>query len=65
MAEENGKLVYTTKGDNNKAIIVEPDLDETKITRDLVIGRAGLRIPLLGYVKIISVAVLNSLTGGK
>jgi len=51
-----------------KGVLMTPALSAgilPGITRDLVIGRAGLRIPLLGYVKIISGAALNSVTGGK
>jgi signal peptidase I len=48
---DNG--VFQTKGDNNRDSIRSGQLDETMITQDLVIGKAFLRIPLLGYIKIL------------
>lgn len=65
---------FETKGDNNLGQIIEPPrLDETNIPAytpcndesdgqcDIVIGRAVLRIPLLGWVKIGFVNLLNTI----
>jgi len=41
-----------TKGDNNAGLIMDSELNEENITRDLIIGKAYARIPYLGYVKI-------------
>jgi len=50
---ENGNIVYfQTKGDNNKDSIKTNQLDETRINEDRIIGKAVLKVPLLGYVKI-------------
>ena len=43
---------FQTKGDNNRDSIRSPQLDETSITEDEIIGKAVVRIPLLGYIKI-------------
>jgi len=42
-----------TKGDHNYEQIVDPRLNEKYVTKDQIIGKAWLRIPYLGYVKII------------
>lgn len=61
ISKENGKYIYSTKGDNNKGQIraygegVYGGIDETSIRESLVIGNALLKIPFLGYVKILSV----------
>lgn len=65
---------FETKGDNNLGQIIEPErLDETNIPAylpcneeadgqcDIVIGRAVLRIPFLGWVKIGFVNLLNTI----
>ena len=51
----NGKYIYSTKGDNNQGQIKNQYVDETNIPESLVIGTAFLKIPVLGYVKILSV----------
>ena len=51
----NGKIYFQTKGDNNKDFIKSQILDERRINSDNVIGKAVLRIPFLGYIKIIFV----------
>lgn len=51
-----------TKGDNNKAQIVTNILNEKDISNEYFIGKAGARIPLIGYVKILF-AELVSLFG--
>ena len=50
--QQNNKFYFQTKGDHNSVSIKSPDLDETEIPQDAVVGNAILRIPLLGYVKI-------------
>ncbi len=57
--QENGKWFFQTKGDNNIAQIKTNDLDETRVTEEQLIGKALLRIPLLGYIKIIFVEIIN------
>ena len=42
--------IFQTKGDRNSE--VSSYLGEDKITKDMVIGRAVLRIPYLGWIKI-------------
>lgn len=48
-----------SKGDNNPYMIRTFGLDETRIPPDRVVGKAILRIPLLGYVKIWFVDLLQ------
>jgi len=55
--DENG-FIYSTKGDNNAGQIKRPLVDETKINEAQVIGTAFFRIPVLGYVKILSVEIV-------
>lgn len=55
--EENGKLYYQTKGDNNFDSFEQ--LGEHKISEDDVIGKALFKIPLLGYVKIIFTEIVG------
>ena len=47
--QEDGVYYFQTKGDNNARSL--PGV-ETRIRQDEMIGRAVLRIPLLGYIKI-------------
>ena len=53
---EDGKIIYITKGDNNS--IEDPFRVRT------VIGEAVVRIPLLGWVKIIFTTIVNKIVGG-
>ena len=53
------KYYFTTKGDHNP----ESYAFEKDIPQDQVIGRAVFKIPLVGYVKIIAVNVLNGIVG--
>ena len=50
--QEGSFYYFQTKGDNNKAQINDPSLDETRIREDRVIGKTILRVPFLGYIKI-------------
>jgi len=59
--EENGEYYFKTKGDNNKDSIKSSLVDETKIGKDRILGKAVLKIPLLGWIKIIFVDVLKFL----
>ncbi|MBI2557832.1 signal peptidase I [Candidatus Woesearchaeota archaeon] len=58
----NDTYYFQTKGDNymtNKESIKSAFLDETKIRQEQVVGNAVFRIPLLGYIKIMFVELLN------
>ena len=54
-----GVTYLMSKGDNNPAMIVASDLDEQHIPPNRVVGKAVLRIPYLGYVKIWAVDLLQ------
>ncbi len=57
-----GNTTYLmSKGDNNPAMIQSFDLNEARIRPEQVVGRALLRIPYLGYVKIWAVDLLRTL----
>lgn len=53
--EENGTYYYQTKGDHNEG----SGSMELQTPQDHVYGVAWLRIPFLGYVKIIAVELVN------
>lgn len=60
--EVEGTPLITTKGDNyetNKAPIKSPLIDETQIVQEQIIGKALIRIPFLGYIKIWFVDLIN------
>ncbi len=59
--EEDGKYYFTTKGDNNAGINME--VEESRIGQERVLGKAQVRIPYLGYVKIGFVDFLNMVKG--
>ncbi|HIH39916.1 TPA: hypothetical protein HA219_04325 [Candidatus Woesearchaeota archaeon] len=51
-----------TKGDGNKAQITpaaDPAINEQNIPQEIIIGKASLRIPFLGWVKIIFAYILS------
>lgn len=59
---ENTKYYFQTKGDHNRGQIINPPLlDERKVPQDQIIGKAVLRVPYLGWVKIGFVSLLNSI----
>ena len=59
ITESDGSYYFQTKGDHNKdSYSFEQDISEDKY-----IGRAVIRVPLLGYVKIIAVELLNLVRG--
>ncbi|MBU0614733.1 MAG: signal peptidase I [Nanoarchaeota archaeon] len=60
--DDNGYRFHT-KGDNNPDSIKTIYLDETNIPEDKVLGVAVIRIPLLGYVKIWFVDLINLILG--
>jgi len=57
--QRDDMIYFHTKGDNNKDSIQNSGLDETKLSEDLVIGKAVFRVPLLGYIKIWFVEMLK------
>jgi len=57
--QNNNGIYLQTKGDNNRGSIKINDLDETNINENIIIGKAILRIPLLGYIKIGFVELLR------
>lgn len=48
----NGEYYFQTKGDHNIDSIRSRELDETNINEEQYLGKAVIRIPLLGYIKI-------------
>jgi len=56
---DNSVINFQTKGDNNKDSIKNGQLDETNIREEEIVGKAVLRIPLLGYIKIGFVELLK------
>ena len=58
-ADKDGMIYFQTKGDNNKDSIKTQQLDETNIAENGVVGKAVLRVPLLGYIKIGFVEMLK------
>ena len=60
--QNDNTYYFRTKGDNyktNPAPIKTSFLDETKISEEQIVGYAFIRIPLLGYIKIWFVEILN------
>ena len=58
--QEDGKRFFQTKGDHN----VASNFDEKKIAGEQVIGRALFRVPVLGWIKITAVCVLEGVQAG-
>ncbi|MGV8172222.1 MAG: signal peptidase I [Candidatus Woesearchaeota archaeon] len=54
--------VIETKGDHNPKQIYDSKINEKYITKDQIIGKAWLRIPYLGYVKIWFAQLLQYIT---
>jgi len=63
--QEKGMWVFQTKGDNNRGQIKDFELDETRVLESQAIGRAVVRLPWLGYVKIWFVDLLNLMGLGR
>jgi len=59
--QNNSIINFQTKGDNNKDSIKNSQLDEINIREEEIIGKAVIRIPLLGYIKIGFVELLKLL----
>ena len=57
--QNNGNYLFQTKGDNNQGSIKNSIIDETEISHDRIIGKALLKMPLLGYIKIWFVEALK------
>jgi hypothetical protein len=53
----------TSKGDNNPSMVQTFELNEYRIQEEHVVGKAVLRVPYLGYVKIWAVDLFNLLLG--
>ena len=58
--KENQTYTFETKGDKNNAQIVTSWLDETNVRQSAIVGKAVLRIPYLGWVKIAAVDMVVS-----
>jgi len=54
--------VIESKGDHNQEQILTSQLDERYITKDEMIGKAWIKIPYLGYVKILFVEAMQCVT---
>jgi signal peptidase I len=50
--DNNGDFIFQTKGDNNRDSIKTPQLDETNLSEASIIGKAAIRVPFLGFIKI-------------
>ncbi|MFC1691857.1 signal peptidase I [Nanoarchaeota archaeon] len=59
VSEKNGYSIFQTKGDHNIDSIKDYSLNEYGITENIIIGKAVLRVPYLGYVKILFIKVLQ------
>ncbi len=57
ITNNNNNLIFQTKGDNNPDSI--RSLGELNVTEDKIIGKAIIRIPLLGWVKIIFTGLID------
>lgn len=57
--EEAGTYYFQTKGDHNPGMIKTTFLDETKISEEQLIGYAYFRIPMLGFIKIWFVELID------
>lgn len=55
--KEDSDIYFQTKGDHNPDSIAS--LGENKVSQDSLIGRAVIRIPLLGWVKIIFTSIIG------
>jgi hypothetical protein len=55
----DGEYFIGTKGDHNFDQIKHGEFTEVDITRDQILGKAFLRIPFLGYVKIYFVELIS------
>ena len=58
--DEDGVFHFTTKGDHNQAI--HAGIGEQDITEDRIIGKAFIRLPFFGWIKILFVKFLTFIT---
>lgn len=58
----NGEYLMS-KGDNNDGLVIGFDLNEMQIQENQVLGKASLRIPYLGWVKILAVNLVQCTLG--
>ncbi len=61
LSDDGKGRIFQTKGDHNAQQIKNPIIDETHILEEQVIGKAVIKIPLFGYVKIWFVEIYNTL----
>jgi signal peptidase I len=61
ITKKDDPYLFRTKGDHNTASIVTPGLNEIDIPQDKIIGKAVIRIPYLGYVKIVFFSVISKI----
>ncbi|MAF98997.1 MAG: signal peptidase I [Nanoarchaeota archaeon] len=59
--EEDGQTFYQTKGDHNRASITSAPLNEARVTEDIIVGKGVVRIPYLGWIKILFVEAVRPL----
>ncbi len=55
----NNEYLVQTKGDHNKAQISDVYLNELEIKESQILGKATLRVPFLGYIKIWFTDLIN------
>ena len=58
--EEDGQYFYQTKGDHNQ-ISHAQEIMETKISEDRIYGKGAVRVPYLGWLKILFVDAVRPL----
>jgi signal peptidase I len=58
--QEGGEYLFQTKGDHNQDVI-SGFLGEDEISTDRILGRGVLRIPYLGWIKIVFVEAVRPL----
>lgn len=52
----SGQTYYSTKGDNNSGQLIS----EKQISEDIIIGKAVVRVPKLGWIKLAFVKILRA-----
>lgn len=61
--QEGNEKLFWTKGDNNPDSIKSLYVDETNIKESQIIGKAVVRVPYLGYIKIGFVELIKMIGG--
>jgi len=61
--ENKTEWIFQTKGDNTESQIEENELDETRVYERQILGKATLRIPYIGYVKIWFTELIKAVVG--